>query len=116
MFRPFSYWNTSTPSVSFTNAYAVYNPPTSNTTTTLSGSVTIVGVSASFRAFCYSSTGSPVSTNISVGGSGRYIGSSGIGTYVSSYFTLSPGTYSYSVQFYNLDIQICNGGMEYTQP
>lgn len=116
MFIPFSYWKQNNPSVIFTNSYIVYNPPTSGTYTNISGSVIIEGVSASFRAFCYSSSGSPVSTTISVGGLGRNIGSSGIGKYVSSYFTLSPGTYSYSVQFFNLDIQICNGGIEYTQP
>ena len=97
--------------VTFSSYYA-----TSGTTGTkvFSGTVTIVGVSAIFKAYAAVSAGGPCSVNINVGGNTRSAYQSTVGTANSTTFTLSPGSYSYSGSV-AITSGYCQGGITYTQ-
>lgn len=98
-------------SVTFSSFYTVSG---TSGTTGFSGTVTIVGVSAIFKAYAAVSTGGPCSVNINVGGNARSAYQSTVGTANSTTFTLSPGSYSYSGSV-AITSGYCQGGITYTQ-
>ena len=83
-------------------------------TTGFSGTVTIIGTAATFRAYAQVYSGGPVSVSISIGTNNRSVTRTGIGTSYSSTFTLSPGSYAYSGSF-TITGGFCSGGITYTQ-
>jgi hypothetical protein len=102
-----------TNSVTFSSFYSALG---TSGTTNFSGTVTIVGTTATFKAYAAVSTGGPCSVSINVGGNTRTAFQSGIGTNNSTTFTLAPGTYSYSGSV-TISSGYCQGGIQYpTQP
>ena len=97
--------------VTFSSFYSVSG---TSGTTGFSGTVTIVGVAAIFKAYASVSTGGPCSVNININGNTRSAFQSSIGTANSTTFTLSPGTYTYSGSV-AISGGYCQGGITYTQ-
>ena len=83
-----------------------------------SGTVTIAGASANFNAFAAVFTGDmTVSTSITINGINRTAYQYSVGRNESSFFTLPPGTYSYSVSVNRTGSgsTFGDGGIEYIQ-
>lgn len=98
-------------SVSFTSWY--YQSGT-NIYPSTSGTVTIVGASATFNASAVGNSPSSLSdVLITINGVSRTAVKSGSGTTNSTTFSLAPGTYSYSVSV-SFDA-LCSGGIVFTQ-
>lgn len=104
---------TTTNSVTFSSFYSASG---TSGTTNFSGTVTIVGTTATFKAYAAVRAGGPCSVSINVGGNTRTAFQSGIDTDNSTTFTLAPGTYSYSGSV-TISSGYCQGGIQYsTQP
>ena len=82
----------------------------------ITGDIFIHNGSATFKAFAKSSTGSPVSVSITIGGVTENVLTSGVGTSYSTSFSLPSGAYDYTISYYQLDNQIASGGIQFTQP
>jgi len=78
------------------NSISFSNLVSSGSNGSWSGTVTITGATATFKAFATSYSGGTLSTNITVGGNSRSVSRTGSGSNYSTTFTLPPGTYSYN--------------------
>lgn len=75
-----------------------YSRTLSNSFDSTSGTITIVGASATFRAQAIvTQSGGDTTTNITINGINRVAVRTTVGTTNSTTFTLSPGVYSYSI-------------------
>lgn len=99
--------------VGFSNSLVVSN---TKGLSEISGNIFIHNGPATFKAFAKSSTGSPVSVSITIGGVTENVLTSGVGTSYSTSFSLPSGAYDYTISYYQLDNQIASGGIQFTQP
>jgi hypothetical protein len=102
-------------SVTFSSSYTASR--TSAGTTNFSGTVTIVGTSATFKAFSEVLGGTTlrIDTSINIGGNTRTSTRTNVGIVNSTTFTLTPGSYSYSGSVTAKTNGYGNGGISFTQ-
>ena len=113
--------NTPIPSVVFSDndCIILYGPVVGGSyTDNCSGTVTVNGTSAMFRAYAYlNQSGGNVNTSFDVvGGSGSYAEQNpNSGTDYGNYITLTPGTYSYTLSISMFNGEFSEGGIDWVQ-